>query len=270
MAFDEFVGILQAFELSKAYEAKGKMKKVGVLTRDIAEREGLFNVKSLIGLFHSIWEVMLHFLNANKLRNFDASSKGDKFFIKTRTNSNTHRFLGVKLRKLPVCHSSCVGTPLKTVHFRVFQNLLHIAAMFPIALHLSSGTRIALAPAVLAHLYAELTLLKNHITSFNESPHAHLSALFKLVQVWTWEKFRELQPKPNKLLQGQPRFGLWDDLKQLTSDVKQILENSKMDSFDWRPYTRTVTNWKFLKFYPEKAMFVTVCPSLDEEFISFA
>ncbi|CAH8256685.1 unnamed protein product [Arabidopsis lyrata] len=43
-----------------------------------------------------------------------------------------------------------------------------------------------------------------------------------------------------------------------------------MDSFEWRPYTRTVTNWKFPKFYPEKAMCVTVCPSLDEEFISFA
>ncbi|KAG7571784.1 Zinc finger CCHC-type superfamily [Arabidopsis suecica] len=35
MAFDEFVGILQAFELSKTYEAKGKMKKVDEVKKEV-------------------------------------------------------------------------------------------------------------------------------------------------------------------------------------------------------------------------------------------
>ncbi|KAG7593819.1 hypothetical protein ISN45_Aa01g026070 [Arabidopsis thaliana x Arabidopsis arenosa] len=35
MAFDEFVGILQAFELSKAYETKGKMKKVDEVKKEV-------------------------------------------------------------------------------------------------------------------------------------------------------------------------------------------------------------------------------------------
>ncbi|XP_020866428.1 uncharacterized protein LOC110224555 [Arabidopsis lyrata subsp. lyrata] len=35
MAFDEFVGILQAFVLSKAYEAKGKMKKVDEVKKEV-------------------------------------------------------------------------------------------------------------------------------------------------------------------------------------------------------------------------------------------
>ncbi|CAH8255215.1 unnamed protein product [Arabidopsis lyrata] len=43
-----------------------------------------------------------------------------------------------------------------------------------------------------------------------------------------------------------------------------------MDSFEWRPYTKTVKNWEFSQFYPEEDMCVPVCPSLDEEFISFA
>ncbi|CAL9218438.1 unnamed protein product [Arabidopsis halleri] len=43
-----------------------------------------------------------------------------------------------------------------------------------------------------------------------------------------------------------------------------------MDSFVWRPYTKTVKNWEFPQFYPEEDMCVPVCPSLGEEFISFA
>ncbi|ESQ30382.1 hypothetical protein EUTSA_v10012003mg, partial [Eutrema salsugineum] len=147
-------------------------------------------------------------------------------------------------------------------------------AILPISVHLSSGTRIALAPAVLAHLYAELSLLKNHIRAFTESTitvKANLSALFKLVQVWTWERFKELQPKPNPLLKGEPRLALWDDLKQRTSrDARQILDNCKIESFEWRPYTKTLKKWEFPKFYPEKEMWVPVGPNLEDDFISFA
>ncbi|KAL1207089.1 Protein MAINTENANCE OF MERISTEMS [Cardamine amara subsp. amara] len=152
--------------------------------------------------------------------------------------------------------------------------LYHIdEAIFPIAAHLSIGTKIALAPAVLAHLYAELSLLKNHIKACSESPirvKLDLTGLFKLVLVWTWERFKKLQPKPNQLLKGEPRIARWSDLKQRTSSVRKILENSKIDSFEWRPYTKTLKNWDFPKFYPEKAMWVPVDPNLDDDFISFA
>ncbi|XP_020866200.1 LOW QUALITY PROTEIN: uncharacterized protein LOC110224459 [Arabidopsis lyrata subsp. lyrata] len=145
-------------------------------------------------------------------------------------------------------------------------------AILPIAVHLSSGTKIALAPAVLAHLYAELSLLKNHIEDFRESTitaRIDLTALFKLVQVWTWERFKELQPKPNPLLKGEPRLALWHDLKQRTSNAEQILESSKIDSFEWRPYTKTMESWELPKFYPEKAIWIPAGPNLDDEFISF-
>ncbi|CAN7083327.1 unnamed protein product [Brassica oleracea var. botrytis] len=84
-------------------------------------------------------------------------------------------------------------------------------AVFQVAVHLSSGTRIALAPAVLAHL--------------------------------------ELRPKPSLLLQGQPRLARWDEVKQGKNDVRKILDNSKMMSFEWQPYTKAVENWKL----PNKA-----------------
>ncbi|KAG7600129.1 Aminotransferase-like plant mobile domain [Arabidopsis suecica] len=144
-------------------------------------------------------------------------------------------------------------------------------AILPIAIHLSSGTKMALAPAVLAHLYADLSLLKNHITAFSESPikvEIDLSSLFKLVNVWIWERFRALQPKPNLLVKGEPRLARWHDLKQRTSNARWTLGNS--NSFEWRPYTKTVKNWDFPQFYPEKAMWVTLVPNLDDECISFA
>ncbi|CDY25182.1 BnaC06g04070D [Brassica napus] len=75
----------------------------------------------------------------------------------------------------------------------------------------------------------------------------HLSEGLYLLTFWTWERFRELRPKPNLLLQGQPRLARWDDVEQGDTDVRQILDNSKMDT-----------------------MWVPVGPDLDEEFISFA
>ncbi|CAN7097569.1 unnamed protein product, partial [Brassica rapa subsp. narinosa] len=187
-------------------------------------------------------------------------------------------------REVEVEHAAFLGLWLS--YFVFPTRYCHVdKAVLPIALHLSRGSRIALAPPVLAHLYADLTLLKDHIRCFNMTTGVNnkveLSSLFKLVQVWTWERFRELRPNnTNQLRQGDPRLALWDEAKQKTmrsnvrkmtkSNVREILANSKMESFEWRPYTKAVKNWKIPQFYPEKAMWVPVGPDLDEEFISFA
>ena len=136
---------------------------------------------------------------------------------------------------------------------------------FSVAILLSSGVRIGLAPAVLAHLYADLSLSKDHTIDDDKIV---LSALFKLVQAWTYERFKELWPKhANPLLKGDPRLALWDDLKQKKT---KSIANSKVESFEWRPYAKAVENWEFPQFYPEKAMRVHVDQNLDEELISFA
>ncbi|VVB00563.1 unnamed protein product [Arabis nemorensis] len=162
-----------------------------------------------------------------------------------------------------VCWLSYFVFPLRYYHL--------YEAVFPIAVHLSIGTKIALAPAVLAHLYAELSLLKNHIQGFGESTvKTDFTALFKLVQVWTWERFKELQPEPKELLKGEPRLALWHETQRNLDDVRRILDHSKIDSFEWRPFTKPVKGWDFPRFNPEKAMLVPVGPNLDDEFISFA
>ncbi|KAJ0234595.1 Aminotransferase-like [Hirschfeldia incana] len=150
-------------------------------------------------------------------------------------------------------------------------------AVFSVAVHVARGNRIALAPAVLAHLYADLTLLKQHIREFTvDKDKIELKGLFKLVQVWTWERFKELQPeKPNQLLllKGEPRLSLWCDgsrEKRSSNNVREVLEESKVESFEWRPYTKALENWRFPLFYPEDAMWVAVDGDLDDEFMTFA
>ncbi|XP_022545462.1 uncharacterized protein LOC106359485 [Brassica napus] len=145
--------------------------------------------------------------------------------------------------------------------------------VFSVVVHVSRGTRIALALAVLAHLYADLTLLKRHIREFiTIEDKIELKGLFKLVQVWTWERFKELQPeKANPLLKGEARLSIWCDLTQKRrSNVREVLEESKVESFEWRPYAKALENWRFPRFCPEEAMWVPVDNDLDDEFVSFA
>ena len=210
-------------------------------------------------------------------------------WVKIRKGSSAHlvtklqwmgRFMGTRGE---LEHAAFLGLWLS--YFVLPTRYCHVdQAVLSIAIHLSRGTRIALAPPVLAHLYADLSLLKEHIIGFKTvmlNDKVELSALFKLVQVWTWERFRELRPNnTNPLRQGEPRLALWDEAKPRKTkrhvrmrrkrNVREILANSKMESFEWRPYTKAVRNWNFPKFYPEKAMSVPIGPDLDEEFISFA
>ncbi|KAK7859220.1 hypothetical protein CFP56_007755 [Quercus suber] len=73
--------------------------------------------------------------------------------------------------------------------------------VFPIAIHLARGNRLALAPAVLASFYRDLSVLKAKIValieleSYNEKDNGlaiTLSAPFELVQNWAWERFETL------------------------------------------------------------------------------
>ncbi|TXG67715.1 hypothetical protein EZV62_008990 [Acer yangbiense] len=73
-----------------------------------------------------------------------------------------------------------------------------LRAVFPIAIHLARGTRIALAPAILAGIYRDLSLLKEKIVALAQLDHFEneqdssalvitLHSPLQLVQIWAWE-----------------------------------------------------------------------------------
>ncbi|XP_020879595.1 LOW QUALITY PROTEIN: uncharacterized protein LOC110227916 [Arabidopsis lyrata subsp. lyrata] len=136
--------------------------------------------------------------------------------------------------------------------------------VIPIAVRLARGERIALAPAVLAFLYKDL----GQVCDFARGTYAgklNSKSLFKLVQVWTWERFRNIRPEVREIPQGEPRIARWSNLQQRSKNVRW-----SFDDFDWRPYTKPLKNWNPLRFYLEEALLVTVDDNLEDEFVSFA
>ncbi|ESQ30393.1 hypothetical protein EUTSA_v10011263mg [Eutrema salsugineum] len=133
--------------------------------------------------------------------------------------------------------------------------------VFPVAVRLARGERIALAPAVLASIYRDLGRISGLATQRRDCK-VNLKSLFKLVQVWTWERFKNTRPKPREIPKGEPRIAQW----------QQRSENMtwRFDDFDWRPYTKPLKNWNPLRFYVDEAMWVTVNDCLDDEFASIA
>ncbi|KAK0600628.1 hypothetical protein LWI29_016888 [Acer saccharum] len=153
-----------------------------------------------------------------------------------------------------------------------------VQAVFPIAIHLSRGTRIALAPTILASIYRDLGLLKERIVALAELENSGdkyqvleipICSPFQLVQIWAWERFKEFRPKTNLIKIGEPRCAQWH--KQMTGvgNVRTILDSAGV-SFDWRPYAKHLNNWNLPEFYAEKEMSVSVDADLPEEFLSFA
>ncbi|KAL5736233.1 hypothetical protein ACOSQ2_031021 [Xanthoceras sorbifolium] len=151
-------------------------------------------------------------------------------------------------------------------------------AVFPIAVQLSRGTRIALAPAILASIYRDLGLLKQRIAALaefeivadeNEVLEISICSPFQLVQLWAWERFVEFRPKYKLIKNGEPRCAQWHEKIIGVGNVRKVLDSAGV-SFNWRPYAKTLKNWKLPQFYAEQEMFVSVDADLPEEFESFA
>nr|VDC64910.1 unnamed protein product [Brassica rapa] len=131
--------------------------------------------------------------------------------------------------------------------------------VFPVAVRLARGERVALAPAVLASVYRDL----GAITGDDESYHP--KSLLKLVQVWTWERFKNVRPKAKEIPKGEPRISRWEGLQKRYENVRMSL-----DDFEWRPYTKPLQNWNPLRFYVEEAMWIPIDNGIDDEFVAFA
>ncbi|KAI4308028.1 hypothetical protein L6164_031147 [Bauhinia variegata] len=147
--------------------------------------------------------------------------------------------------------------------------------VFPIAIHLAGGTRIALAPPVLASIYRDLSLLNKDLNSaikwgsgmdHEDCIAVSLWAPFRLVQAWVLERFPSLQPTPRENRQNQPILAKWHEVKTLENDNVSLALDNAGNCFRWRPYT----NSRSFKFYGKNANWVFLNSDSDDELLSFA
>ncbi|CAJ2639709.1 unnamed protein product [Trifolium pratense] len=159
----------------------------------------------------------------------------------------------------------------------VFPHKYHVvkSCLFPIAILLARGNPIALAPAVLASLYKDLSLFKKQIVNFKKFPDkfplvldVNLQSPFYLVQVWVWERFKNLQPQPNLINNGDHVLLRWQEVMPLNiKNVRMELDSAVYD-FIWRPYVRYADKCRM--FYPNEEILVPLKEDLmDEQMRSF-
>lgn len=150
--------------------------------------------------------------------------------------------------------------------------------VFPIAIKLSRGISVALAPAVLSSIYRHLRILKQTVFGNNNNTHnleyaatqykesreqlLIITAPVQLVKLWAWERFVTLRKEPNPInVVGEPRIARWHKLsKWKVEDVGEVIDAAGDGIFQWRPYSTKLVNWdlKFRKFYKDSPGYILV------------
>jgi hypothetical protein len=175
-------------------------------------------------------------------------------------------------------HEAFLSLWLSRFVFPSLPNMSIPKHVFPIAVRLARGIKIALGPALLASIYRDLRLLKkkilalSNLVSFeddNDDQKVELTiwSPFHIVQVWAWERFPKLQPKPNVTDLEVPRLARWHNVNSSTvRNVRLALDSE--GSFQWRPYATAVESLCY-KIYGDEEKWVLVDVDVDEELKSF-
>ena len=176
-----------------------------------------------------------------------------KHFMECESEFEHVAFLSLWLSRyvFPSCPESIIGN--------------HV---FPIAAHLSCGTRMALAPAVLASLYKNLKKLKKQ--AFASKEVISVLSPFQLVQLWGLERFPSLGPSlPKSLNPGEPRAARWNKVNSRTNlqVVRSVLKDA--ENFQLRPYAAELKNWHHLSYCKDTEQFVFDMKNSDKELQSF-
>ncbi|XP_045822341.1 protein MAIN-LIKE 2-like [Trifolium pratense] len=171
-------------------------------------------------------------------------------------------------------HEAFLATLLSVLVFP--HRILVKRSLFPIDVHLGRGNPIALAPAVLASIYRDLTLFKKTIVDLSKFPAGSyrypleitLPSPFYLVQIWVWERFKNLQPQPMLINHGDPLLFRWDKVKALKIDSVKLALDSATNEFVWRPYVRYSDNYGM--FYPNDEIWIPFKKDLvNDQMLSF-
>ncbi|WJX31770.1 hypothetical protein P8452_20166 [Trifolium repens] len=148
------------------------------------------------------------------------------------------------------------------------------SCLFPIAIRLARGNTIALGPSVLASLYKDLSLFKKQMVDLKKCSDkfpllldVNLQSPFYLIQVWVWERFKNLQPQPKLINNGDPLLLRWNMVKALKIENVRLALDLASDYFIWRPYVRYVD--KYGMIYPNDEILLPLKKDLDKKIISF-
>uniref|UniRef100_A0A0A9EJM8 Aminotransferase-like plant mobile domain-containing protein n=1 Tax=Arundo donax TaxID=35708 RepID=A0A0A9EJM8_ARUDO len=110
--------------------------------------------------------------------------------------------------------------------------------VFPIAVRLARGQSMAVAPAALASIYNDLSMLKWHFSASKKMEPFGISAPMHILQLWVWERFPELRPEMASTPDHRevPRAARWHDVfKELNPKYVHAVFISPKE-FEWRPY----------------------------------
>jgi len=191
-------------------------------------------------------------------------------------NARTTVWMGVFIDKgNELEHVAFLATWL-SIFVHPYKSRVVNSSLFPVAIHLARGNPIALAPAVLASLYKDLSLFKNILLNLSKLPvggdrlpmEAILQSPFYLVQVWVWERFKNLQPQPMLINHDDPCLFRWHkaESEDLNVDNVRLELNSAKNHFLWRPYVRFAEKCEL--FYPNDGIWV-YNTDLDDKMLSF-
>ncbi|KAM3278401.1 hypothetical protein ACQJBY_045956 [Aegilops geniculata] len=112
------------------------------------------------------------------------------------------------------------------------------ADVLPLAAGLARGRCSALAPAVLANIYNDLSALSHHLSLGASHQPFVASAPLHILQLWVWERFPELCPAINSHGgdPGMPRAAKWYNIRRMLDPGHIHAVFMSPDEFKWRPY----------------------------------
>ncbi|XBI31522.1 hypothetical protein VPH35_055078 [Triticum aestivum] len=132
--------------------------------------------------------------------------------------------------------------------------------VFALAARISLGERIALGPAVVANLYAEMDRIVTTGVEEGASGRVDVWAPLWLLQVWLWERYDRLQPPELKA----PEFPLsnvralyWSRRRRKTTEEEALRVLQEEDSFEWRPYLRNSLDWAEPEWFSKETILVS-------------
>jgi Plant mobile domain len=187
----------------------------------------------------------------DEMREFDSRLNEERLKFNRSTSKKAHHSAWMKVfmerDSDDLEHSAFLSLWLSRFVFPCHPEMTIRPHVFPIAIRLSYGQRIALAPSVLASIYRDLREMKRYL--LNRSGGIKDGALvlwapFHILQIWIWERFPGLRPETQNLIKdGEPRAARWHDVgKKLDLGLVQSVLSTP-NAFHYRPYAISSSNW---------------------------